>query len=156
MRIEHVLQSVSPPLHQYQLNILHNSNIGKAIMVDVGSKPTTRRFARAIATIDIGPTAYGLVTKHQVRNIMHTSTGYPSQLKLPLQKQINCFSYVNSRQSLFFSFKISKGNVLTVAQVAGILAAKRTSELIPLCHPVQLNKVDVKCLLLERGKYDSR
>ena len=45
--------------------------------------------------------------------------------------------------------------MLTVAQVAGILAAKRTSELIPLCHPVYLNKVDVKCVLLEKGKYES-
>ena len=34
---------------------------------------------------------------------------------------------------------------MTVAQIAGILAAKRTSDLIPLCHPVQLNKVDIKC-----------
>ena len=45
--------------------------------------------------------------------------------------------------------------MLTVAQVAGILAAKRTSELIPLCHPVHLNKVDVKCVLLQKGKYES-
>ena len=45
--------------------------------------------------------------------------------------------------------------MLTVAQVAGILAAKRTSELIPLCHPVYLNKVDVRCVLLEKGKYES-
>ena len=38
---------------------------------------------------------------------------------------------------------IKKGDVLTVAQVAGIMAAKKTSELIPLCHPLALNKVDV-------------
>ena len=44
--------------------------------------------------------------------------------------------------------------MLTVAQVAGILAAKRTSELIPLCHPVHLNKVDVKCILLGKGEYE--
>ena len=35
--------------------------------------------------------------------------------------------------------------MLAVAQVAGIMAAKRTSELIPLCHPLLLNKVDVTC-----------
>lgn len=40
---------------------------------------------------------------------------------------------------------MKKGDVLTVAQVAGIMAAKRTSELIPLCHPLLLNKVDVVC-----------
>src|SRR5262245_4709295 len=38
---------------------------------------------------------------------------------------------------------LSKGDVLTVAQVAGIQAAKRTSELIPMCHPLALNHVDV-------------
>jgi cyclic pyranopterin phosphate synthase len=36
-----------------------------------------------------------------------------------------------------------KGDVLAVAQLAGIMAAKRTSELIPLCHPLPLTSVDV-------------
>jgi cyclic pyranopterin phosphate synthase len=43
--------------------------------------------------------------------------------------------------------EIRKGDVLTLAQVAGIMAAKRTWELIPLCHPLQLSKVDVECIL---------
>ena len=38
---------------------------------------------------------------------------------------------------------MKKGDVLTVAQIAGIQAAKRTAELIPLCHPLPLTKVDV-------------
>jgi cyclic pyranopterin phosphate synthase len=38
---------------------------------------------------------------------------------------------------------ISKGDVLTVAQIAGIMAAKRTHELIPLCHPLLLTQIDV-------------
>jgi cyclic pyranopterin phosphate synthase len=38
---------------------------------------------------------------------------------------------------------LPKGDVLTVAQIAGIQAAKRTSELIPLCHPLVLNHVKV-------------
>lgn len=45
--------------------------------------------------------------------------------------------------------EIKKGDVLTVAQVAGIMAAKKTSELIPLCHPIALTKVDVDLLLDE-------
>lgn len=40
--------------------------------------------------------------------------------------------------------QIKKGDVLTVAKIAGIQAAKRTAELIPLCHPLVLNKVDVQ------------
>ena len=39
---------------------------------------------------------------------------------------------------------IKKGDVLSVAQVAGIMAAKRTSELIPLCHPLPLTQVAVE------------
>ena len=42
---------------------------------------------------------------------------------------------------------IKKGDVLTVAQVAGIIAAKRTSELIPLCHPLFLTQIDVSLTL---------
>lgn len=38
---------------------------------------------------------------------------------------------------------VAKGDVLAVARVAGIMAAKRTSELIPLCHPLPLSKVSI-------------
>ena len=38
---------------------------------------------------------------------------------------------------------VKKGDVISVARLAGIMAAKRTSDLIPLCHPLALNKVDV-------------
>jgi cyclic pyranopterin monophosphate synthase len=38
---------------------------------------------------------------------------------------------------------MKKGDVLTVAQIGGIMAAKRTSELIPLCHPLPLQQVEV-------------
>jgi len=43
--------------------------------------------------------------------------------------------------------QIKKGDVLSVAQIAGVLAAKRTSELIPLCHPLPLTHIDVRCEL---------
>lgn len=39
--------------------------------------------------------------------------------------------------------KVKKGDVLTVAQVAGIMAAKHTSDLIPMCHPLALTKAEV-------------
>jgi cyclic pyranopterin monophosphate synthase len=39
---------------------------------------------------------------------------------------------------------MKKGDVLAVAQIAGVMAAKRTSELIPLCHPLPLTQVDVQ------------
>ena len=39
--------------------------------------------------------------------------------------------------------KVKKGNVLETARIAGIMAAKKTSELIPMCHPLQLTHVQV-------------
>lgn len=42
---------------------------------------------------------------------------------------------------------LPKGDVLAAAQLAGIMAAKRTSELIPLCHPLPLTQVDVQLAL---------
>lgn len=42
-----------------------------------------------------------------------------------------------------------KGDVLAVAQVAGIMAAKRTHELIPMCHPLRLTAVDISFTLEE-------
>jgi cyclic pyranopterin monophosphate synthase len=48
---------------------------------------------------------------------------------------------------------MKKGDVLTIAQIAGIMAAKRTSDLIPLCHPLPLTHIDV---LLTINKAQSR
>jgi len=39
--------------------------------------------------------------------------------------------------------KIAKGDVLAVAQVAGVMGAKRTPDLIPMCHPILLTSVDI-------------
>jgi cyclic pyranopterin phosphate synthase len=47
--------------------------------------------------------------------------------------------------------RLRKGDVFTVAQIAGIQAAKRTSELIPLCHPLALDKIEVRLDLTEHG-----
>ena len=44
-----------------------------------------------------------------------------------------------------------KGAPLEVARIAGIQAAKRTSELIPMCHPIPLSKIEVACEVTQRG-----
>jgi cyclic pyranopterin phosphate synthase len=46
---------------------------------------------------------------------------------------------------------IKKGDVFATARVAGIMAAKRTPELIPLCHPLALTKVEVVCEPMPEG-----
>jgi cyclic pyranopterin phosphate synthase len=47
--------------------------------------------------------------------------------------------------------KNPKGNPLEIARIAGITAAKRTSELIPLCHPLALTHIDVRAKLCKNG-----
>jgi cyclic pyranopterin phosphate synthase len=48
--------------------------------------------------------------------------------------------------------KIAKGDPLYTAKVAGILAAKKTSDLIPLCHPLPLTNVEIKIKVLDESK----
>jgi cyclic pyranopterin monophosphate synthase len=47
--------------------------------------------------------------------------------------------------------ELPKGDALVTAQLAGIMAAKRTSELIPLCHPLPLTAIDVHVVIVENG-----
>jgi len=47
--------------------------------------------------------------------------------------------------------QMKKGDVLTIAEIAGIQGGKKTSELIPLCHPLSITKIDVKTELTDEG-----
>jgi cyclic pyranopterin monophosphate synthase len=78
-------------------------------MVDVGSKPVSRRRAVARATVSMAP-----ATAAKLRSL-------------------------------------PKGDALTTAQLAGIMAAKRTADLIPLCHPLPLSVVDVRLSVEDSG-----
>lgn len=57
----------------------------------------------------------------------------------------------NSTVATIRNVKNPKGNPLEIARIAGIAAAKRTSELIPLCHPLLLTHVDVRAELCQNG-----
>src|SRR5687767_15785563 len=46
---------------------------------------------------------------------------------------------------------LPKGDALTAAQLAGVMAAKRTSDLIPLCHPLPLTSIDVHVAIVDNG-----
>jgi len=80
----------------------HLDEAGVVRMVDVGSKPVSRRRAVACAQLRMAP-------------------GTARRLR-----------------------ELPKGDALAAAQLAGIMAAKRTSELIPLCHPLPLSVVEVR------------
>ena len=72
-------------------------------------------------------------------------------LQRRLAKAAGTISLSAETKELIHKNEINKGDVLTVAQIAGIQAAKQTANLIPLCHPLQLDKVDVKLCLTESG-----
>ena len=74
--------------------------------------------------------------------------------KVPTQRYARASGLVTLRPSVIAQLRqqvLPKGDVLTVAKVAGIQAAKRTADLIPLCHPLRLTHVAVTCRLQSRG-----
>ena len=87
----------------------HYDDSGRARMVDVSGKTSTKREAEASAFVVIKP------------DVLKTLPQNP------------------------------KGDPLEIARIAGIMAAKRTSELIPMCHSLPLSHVDVEMRLCENG-----
>lgn len=87
----------------------HFNEEGRAKMVDVGVKDTSRRTAVAAGRVLVNKNTFELI-----------KTG-----------------------------GMKKGDVLTVAQVAGVMGAKRTPDLIPMCHPILIDGIDMKLSLDE-------
>jgi len=87
----------------------HYDGAGRARMVDVSSKPATKREAEASAFVALDPKVLAALPNNP------------------------------------------KGDPLEVARIAGIMAAKRTAELIPMCHPLPLSLIDVDLRLCENG-----
>ena len=90
----------------------HFNEQGRAKMVDVGEKPSSRRAAVAAGRVLVNDGTFELIR----------------------------------------SGGIKKGDVLTVAQIAGVMGAKRTFELIPMCHIVPLNGINLELRLNEEKK----
>ncbi len=98
----------------------------------------------------------GLLSKHELAAMLNYNTEYlcrfikqhfgKSLRKFPSAAVAGARVFVNeSTFALIRDGRIKKGEVLAVAQVAGIMGAKRTPDLIPMCHPVQLEGIDL-CL----------
>jgi cyclic pyranopterin phosphate synthase len=72
--------------------------------------------------------------------------------KAPTRRQAEASAFVAMTSAVLAALPQNpKGNPLEVARIAGIMAAKRTSELIPMCHPLSLALVDVDVTLCENG-----
>jgi len=94
-------------------------------MVNVGDKEITRRIAFAQASVRLSLTAFKQIK--DPNSPLHIT---------PNSTNIN-----------------KKGDVLTVAQIAGIQAAKATSNLIPLCHPLNIDKIDITFKLQKKETF---
>lgn len=109
--------------------LTHYGESGEVRMVDVSAKQVTSRTAVARGFVETNRTvvaairALGRITKKEAKR---------GQARGPAPA-------------------LRKGNPLEVARVAGIAAAKRTSELIPLCHPLPLTHIDVTARLCKNG-----
>lgn len=73
----------------------------------------------------------------------------------PLSKRVaKASGHISLSQETIVLIKengLKKGDILSVAQIAGIMAAKKTYELIPLCHQLLLNKADVRLTIAKDG-----
>jgi len=90
-------------------------------MVDISFKSSTQRTATASGRILIPKVAYDLMSQGSSPAL----DGEPEKLRKAKEKAR------------------TKGDVLAVSQLAGIMACKRTAELIPLCHPLPVTHIDV-------------
>ena len=91
----------------------HFDAAGASRMVDVGQKPIARRVARASGLLRMAAETLAVIREQSVAGA----------LRVPAT--------------------LSKGDVLEVARLAGIMAAKRTADLVPLCHPLALESVAI-------------
>jgi cyclic pyranopterin phosphate synthase len=72
--------------------------------------------------------------------------------KRPTKRTARAHAFVKMRPQVLAQLPSNpKGNPLEIARVAGISAAKKTSELIPLCHPLMLSHADVEVKVEENG-----
>jgi len=72
--------------------------------------------------------------------------------KAPTRREAEASAFVRMSPKVMKALpKNPKGDPLEVARIAGILAAKRTSELIPMCHALPLSHIDVEITLCENG-----
>jgi cyclic pyranopterin phosphate synthase len=72
--------------------------------------------------------------------------------KIPGKREAEASAFVAMKPAVLAALpKNPKGDPLEVARIAGIMAAKRTAELIPMCHPLPLARVDVEMRVCENG-----
>ena len=111
-------------------DLSHVDESGAVRMVDVGGKPLSRR--RAVARASVRMVDVGSKPALRRRAVARATVRMAPETAERLRS-------------------LPKGDALTVARIAGIMAAKRTSDLIPLCHPLPLSLVEVELEVASDG-----
>ncbi|THH21198.1 hypothetical protein EW146_g299 [Bondarzewia mesenterica] len=127
--------------------LTHIDAEGRPCMVDVSNKRPTSRTATAVGRIHLPRVAYELVTHAPVPTSV-PGAGFESEDDINTSVLSNSDSAVSDLEEKRDLEKAKakarrKGDVMAVAQLAAIMACKRTAELIPLCHPLPLTHVSV-------------
>ena len=87
---------------------------------------------------------------HYDRAVVSRWWMYP--VKRPTVRSAIAHAFVSMKPAVIKALpKNPKGDPLEIARIAGIMAGKRTAELIPLCHPLPLSHLDVSCTVRSRG-----
>ena len=123
--------------------LTHLDDGGRVRMVGVGHKPATHRVAVAKGEVRMRPETLRLIAGSATAKEPTPSSSEEPTPSLPKEPAP---SLPKER-----ALSLSKGDVLTTAQIAGIMAAKRTHDLIPLCHPLPLTKIDIDFAIDEPG-----
>jgi cyclic pyranopterin phosphate synthase len=110
-------------------DLTHFDETGASRMVDVGDKPVTRRIARASGRVHMAAETLTRIRGECV----------DGSLREPMPADGTATRPSGTPKPA----TLAKGDVLEVARLAGIMAAKRTADLIPLCHPLPLDSVTV-------------
>ena len=96
-------------------------------------------------------------TKNKAKKLSHYDTAGRASMvdvsaKQPSLREAEASAFVAMSPDVLRALPQNpKGDPLEVARVAGILAAKRTAELIPMCHPIPLSKIDVEATVGSEG-----
>lgn len=130
-----LLPRTSPNLARMMSSLSHSSHgprlthideSGRPTMVDVAKKSPSERTATARGRIFVPRIAYELIT-----------TASPSPADANSERPASPLEHARAKSK-------AKGDALTVAQLAAIMGCKRTSDLIPLCHPLPLSHISVQ------------
>jgi cyclic pyranopterin phosphate synthase len=111
----------------------HFDAAGASRMVDVGDKAITRRTARASGLVRMARETLALVRDQYAAGTLRVPWPDVDSGSNP--------SPADGTRSV--PATLAKGDVLEVARLAGIMAAKRTADLIPLCHPLPIESVTI-------------